>query len=113
MRPERPPSGERRGAVRRPAKGALRAQLLLELDSSVLTLSAKGMMVRLAFAPPMGSVHRFVLLFGPRVLEVKGAVRNVRTDPHAGATLYDVGVEFVDLSAEDGGFLEEFVARRT
>lgn len=101
---------DRRAAARRVPPEIVRAQVLLELDSSVLTLSAKGMGVGLGFAPPMGSVHGFVLHFGGRVIHVQGVVRNV--SPDIALPGYVVGIEFVDVAPSDGQFIEGFVNRR-
>jgi hypothetical protein len=110
-RPEK--DAERRSATRYVPTGSLRAQLLVELDSSVLTLSSRGMSVRLTFAPPIGSRHEFVLRFGPRVLNVKGAVRNVNAEEPSGrGGGFTVGIEFLDLDPTEGDFLEQFVGRR-
>lgn len=107
----RPPGGpERRTAARHIPPEIVRAQVLLELDSSVLTLSAKGMGVGLGFAPPMGSVHGFVLRFGGRVIHVQGVVRSV--SPDIALPGYVVGVEFLDVAPADGQFIEDFVNRR-
>src|SRR5262245_45961758 len=104
MSPRQVPPGkpERRSAARFTPSAALKAQLLLELDSSVLTLSARGMMVRLGFAPPLGSPHKFVLGFGTRTIQVQGVVRNVHPE---GRGAFAVGVEFQDLNREDGEFI--------
>ena len=108
----RPPAGrgERRAASRKIPPEIVRAHVVLELDSSVLTLSAKGMGVGLGFAPPAGSVHAFVLNFGGRVVNLQGAVRNVAPDPDLPG--YVVGIEFVTMEPADAEFIEDFVTRR-
>jgi hypothetical protein len=106
----RTPGAERRGAARHVPPEIVRAQVLLELDSSVLTLSAKGMGVGLGFAPPLGSVHGFVLHFGGRVIHVSGVVRNV--SPDVALPGYVVGIEFRDVAPADAQFIEDFVNRR-
>jgi hypothetical protein len=108
----RPPAGkpERRTAERRVPPEVVRAHVLLELDSNVLTPSAKGMGVGLGFSPPIGSRHTFVLQFGTRLVHLQGVVRNVAPDP--GLPGYVVGIEFVEMEPEDARFIDGFVTRR-
>lgn len=105
------PPRERRSAERF-VPDDLHAQLILELDSSIVTLSSRGMGVRLAFAPPIGSRHEFVLRFGDRALDVKAIVRDVHLQEQGGHPSYVVGVEFLDLHPDDEAFLARFVEDR-
>ncbi|HET7747495.1 MAG TPA: PilZ domain-containing protein [Vicinamibacteria bacterium] len=102
---------ERRTAERFAPEG-LHAQLILELDSSIVTLSSRGMGVRLAFAPAIGTRHEFVLRFGDRVMDLNGVVRDAVAQEHQGYPSYVVGVEFVDLDPDDEAFLARFVEER-
>ena len=80
-------------------------------SSDVLYLSTSGMMVRLEFLPAIGSDHKFTLRFPDRNMEVHAIVRNgEHLEGSAGE--FRVGVEFVNLSAEDLAFIQEFVAER-
>lgn len=101
---------ERRAALRVPA-GQLQAELEVPRSSDVLYLSTSGMMVRLEFLPAMGSEHKFTLRFPERNMEVHAVVRNgEHLEGSAGE--FRVGVEFVNVSAEDRAFIEAFVAER-
>jgi hypothetical protein len=86
--------------------------LLLEVDSAVRSLSTRGMMVRVAVPPPVGTTHTFVLTFESATLRLEGVVRNVSPVIQAGPPRYDVGVEFGELDAAARQFLERFVASR-
>ena len=100
---------DRRASPRTRTGGALRAQLALEAE--VLALSARGMMVRLGFAPPLGSRHAFSLSIASEVVDLVGVVRNsdAAGDPEA---TFRVGVEFDELSSRAQQVLERYVAER-
>jgi hypothetical protein len=100
---------ERRRASRREAKRPLQAHLALEAE--VLTLSPRGMMVGLPFAPELGSRHFFSLRVNNRPLDVLGIVRNVAPRDEE-ASVYHVGVEFTDLAAPAAALLAQFVAKK-
>jgi PilZ domain-containing protein len=103
---------DRRGAERREPAAPLWAHLLLEVDSAVRSLSTRGMMVRVAAAPPVGTTHTFVLTFESVTLRLPGVVRNVSPVLQAGPPRYDVGVEFGALDTAAHQVLERFVASR-
>jgi hypothetical protein len=103
---------DRRSSERKEPASPLWAQLLLEVDSAVRALSTRGMMVRIAFPPPIGSAHVFVLTFESTTLRIKGVVRNVTSVTQPGPPRYDVGVEFEDVDATARHFLERFVESR-
>jgi hypothetical protein len=98
---------ERRRAGRVDTDGSLRAQLSMEAE--VLALSSRGMMIRLAFAPELGSRHSFTLSFGGTVLSVLGTIRNSETYAEDGRTAYRVGIEFEGIEKHDEETLELFV----
>lgn len=102
-------ASDRRAAPRTRTGGALRAQLALEAE--VLTLSARGMMVRLGFSPPAGSRQAFTISIGSDVLDLVGVVRNIEPigDPESA---FRVGVEFDEPHARAQQVLERFVAER-
>ncbi len=104
---------DRRAAVRKEPASPLWAHLLLELDSAVRSLSPRGMMVRVAFPPAIGTTHAFTLTFESVTLRLGGLVRNVTPVIQAGPPRYDVGVEFEDLDAPTREFLESFVESRS
>jgi c-di-GMP-binding flagellar brake protein YcgR len=81
----------------------------LEEPSEVLVLSTGGMAVRLPHAPEIGSRHEFTVELEGHTLEVVGVVRNVRLETDG---FHEVGVEFMDMSAEQARRLEEFVTSR-
>jgi hypothetical protein len=103
---------ERRAAERQEPGAPIRAHLLMDLDSAVRTLSARGMMVRVAFAPEVGTVQGFVLTFDAVTLRLRGIVRNVNPVIQAGPPRYDVGVEFEQVDAAACEFLERFIDSR-
>ena len=103
---------DRRSAERKEPASPLWAQLLLEVDSAVRALSTRGMMVRVATPPSIGTAHAFVLTFESRTLHVKGVVRNVTPVIQPGPPRYDVGVEFDEVDASARQFLERFVDSR-
>ena len=110
MNDETPPRPERRAALRVPA-GQLQAELEVPRSSDVLYLSTSGMMVRLEFLPAIGSEHKFTLRFPDRNMEVYAIVRNgEHLEGSAGE--FRVGVEFLNVSADNRAFLEAFVAER-
>lgn len=100
---------DRRIAPRTRTGGALRAQLALEAE--VLSLSTRGMMVRLGFCPPAGSRQGFTISIGSDVLDLVGVVRNIEpiSDPEAS---FRVGVEFDEPHPRAQQVLERFVAER-
>jgi PilZ domain len=107
-----PRRADRRRAERKEPSSPLWAQLLLEVDSAVRALSTRGMMVRVAFPPPVGTAHTFVLTFESMTLRVRGVVRNVGPAAQPGPPRYDVGVEFEELDPSARQFLERFVDSR-
>jgi hypothetical protein len=102
-------ASERRGSRRVRAKRPVSAHLALEAE--ILFLSASGMMVRLPFAPEVGSHHGFSLTVNGAALDLEGVVRNAAPqDDECGA--YHVGIEFIELTASEEQALEQFVARK-
>jgi c-di-GMP-binding flagellar brake protein YcgR len=102
-------ASERRGSPRVRTARSLRARLSLEAE--VLFLSARGMMVRLPFAPTFGARQGFGLVIEGDAVDVEGIVRNIALENEEDGT-YHVGVEFVDMPPELETRLERFVARR-
>ena len=100
----------RRRAERVDADGHLRAQLSMEAD--VLSLSSRGMMVQLGFAPEIGSRHSFTLTFEGQVLSLLGTVRNSEPFAEDGHTSYHVGIEFEGIESREEGILESFVTTK-
>jgi hypothetical protein len=101
---------ERRRAERIGTEGLFRAQLAMEAE--VLTISSRGMMVRLSFAPELGSHHSFTLTFGSQTLPVLGTIRNVEARDVSGRGSYDVGVEFEGIGSREEESLERFVTSK-
>jgi hypothetical protein len=99
---------ERRGSKRRVAK-PLRAQLAL--DTQILSLSSRGMMVRLPFAPELRLRYEFSLRVAGRSLDLAGVVRNV-TPQDDESDAFDVGVEFVSLTPAHEQLLEQFIEKK-
>ncbi|HUG55307.1 MAG TPA: PilZ domain-containing protein [Vicinamibacteria bacterium] len=108
----RPDSRERRAAGRQVPGVPMRAQLLMDLDSAVRTLSSRGMLVRVAFPPAVGTVQSFVLTFEAVTLRLEGTVRYVNPVIQAGPPRYDVGVEFEEVDPAARDFLERFILSR-
>jgi hypothetical protein len=104
------PQEDSRSARRIATDGSLRAQLSLEAE--VLYLSARGMMVRLGFAPEVGRQHSFTLTVGSESFETVGTVRNVEAIADDGRPSYRVGVEFLELTPAQSRSLEAFVASK-
>jgi hypothetical protein len=104
------PAEEHRSSPRIETAGALRAHLSLEAE--VVTLSARGMMIRLPVAPDVGSRLPFSLAIDGATLDVEGVVRNVERQGSDGPQAFGVGIEFLSLSGEQAGVLEEFVTRK-
>jgi hypothetical protein len=104
------PLEDHRAAPRVRTDGALRAQLSLEAE--VLYLSARGMMVRLGFAPELGGRHSFTLTLDEQSFEAEGVVRNVEAATDGGRPAYHVGIEFQSLGEPQTRLLESFVARK-
>ncbi len=75
-------------------------------------LSTRGMMVRVAIPPSVGTAHAFVLTFESITLRIKGLVRNVTPVIQPGPPRYDVGVEFDEVDGSAQQFLERFVESR-
>jgi hypothetical protein len=100
-------TSDRRRAGRVDTDGSLRAQLFLEAD--VLALSSRGMMIRLAFAPELGSRHGFTLTFGGNVLSLLGTVRNSEPYTESDRSGYRVGVQFEGIERHEEEILERFV----
>jgi hypothetical protein len=103
---------ERRGAERREPSTPLWGHLLLEVDSAVRALSTRGMMVRVASPPPVGSTQTFVLTFESVTLRLAGLVKNVNPVLQSGPPRYDVGVEFGEVDDDAREVLETFVETR-
>ena len=103
---------ERRGAPRQEPPSPIWGQLLLELDSAVRALSTRGMMVRVATPPALGTSQTFVLTFEQATLRLRGVVKNVTPVIQSGPPRYDVGVEFEDVDAAAREFLQRFVDSR-
>lgn len=113
MSPTAPRGGvDRRRAERKEPAAPLQAHVLLELDSAVHSLSAGGMMVRLAFPPAIGTAQAFVLTFESFVLRLSGVVRHVTPVIQKGPPRYDVGVEFEEVDPSGREVLERFVDSR-
>ena len=104
------PGEDHRHSPRLRTDGALKAQLSVEAE--VLYLSAKGMMIRLDFAPEVGTRFAFSLSVGSEPLDVAGVVRNVEVQGDGGRAHQQVGIEFMDLTSAQTGVLEAFVARK-
>jgi len=104
------PVEEHRSSPRIETAGALRAHLSLEAE--VVTLSARGMMIRLAVAPDVGTRLPFSLAIDGATLEVEGAVRNVERQANDGPQSFGVGIEFVGLTREQMLVLDAFVSRK-
>jgi len=102
-------SRERRGSARRGAQPTTRGQLALEAE--ILSLSSRGMLVGLPFAPAIGSRHLFSLNVNNRPLDVEGVVRNVSLKDEEGGE-YHVGIEFTDLPRATEASLAQFVAKK-
>lgn len=100
---------DRRATPRTRTGRALRAQLALEAE--VITLSARGMMVRLGFSPPAGSRQGFTISIGSDVLDLVGVVRNIEPTSEPEASFL-VGVEFEEPHPQAQLVLERFVAER-
>jgi len=104
---------ERRGAPRYTADGKLPGVLKIDLRTEVLSLSAGGMLVEIELPLAQGSEHRFSLTLDGKELELTGVVRNCnpllngQEPPN-----YRVGVEFVQLNADELLVLNQFVERR-
>lgn len=108
-----PEDANRRGAARFDTEGAVTSQLELDLDSDILYLSKGGMMIRMPFAPEIGSVHDLALGFGDETMQVKAVVRNNQALAGDGkSVMYGVGVEFVDLKDRERELLDRFIAQR-
>jgi PilZ domain len=104
------PVEEHRGSPRIETAGALRAHLSLEAE--VVTISARGMMIRLGVAPDVGSRLPFSLAIDGATLDVQGVVRNIERHGNDGPMAFGVGVEFVGLSHDQMLVLEAFVNRK-
>jgi hypothetical protein len=115
---------ERRTAERIDVGGRLPSQLALDLDTSVVQISAVGMMVEVPMPLAIGSKHGFTLSLGNKELEVSGLVRNCQPvgsvaagAPSSGGEqdqgpLYRVGIEFCDLDERQVHVLGDFVNRK-
>jgi hypothetical protein len=113
---------ERRTAERIDIGGGLPSQLALDLDTSVVQISAFGMMVEVPMPLAIGSKHGFTLSLGKKELEVSGMVRNCQPVGSAAAgappsgveqgRLYRVGIEFCDLDERRVHVLDDFVNRK-
>ena len=112
MKRTEPPAVERRGAPRQEPPSPIWGQLLLEVDSAVRALSTRGMMVRVAIPPAIGTAHVFVLTFESITLRLRGVVRNVIPVIQPGPPRYDVGVEFDEVDLAASQFLQRFVDSR-
>jgi hypothetical protein len=101
---------DRRHCERVRTEGFLRAQLAMEAE--VLTISSRGMMVRLAFAPQVGSHHSFTLTFADQVIAVLGTIRNVEPVEDENLPAFDVGVEFEGIGSREENSLERYVIHK-
>jgi hypothetical protein len=101
---------DRRQSERVRTEGFLRAQLAMEAE--VLMISSRGMMVRLGFAPQVGSHHSFTLSFADQVMSVLGTIRNVQPADTQDQVGYDVGVEFEGIGSREENSLETFVGTK-
>jgi hypothetical protein len=103
-------SQERRNSNRIQTGGSLRAQLSMETE--VVTLSSRGMQVRLPFSPEIGSRHSFTLDVSGQAMALLGVIRNSEASSEGGRIAYHVGVEFEGMDKRDEELLEGFVARK-
>jgi hypothetical protein len=110
---------ERRVAERIDMGGRLPSQLALDLETSVVQISAGGMMMEVPMPLAIGSKHGFTLSIGTEVLALSGMVRNCRPvgpavqgDPSMEERIFRVGVGFCELNEKQARFLDNFVNRK-
>jgi hypothetical protein len=114
---------ERRAAERIDTGGRLPSQLALDLDTSVIQISAAGMMIEVPMPLAIGSKHGFTLSLGQNELVVSGMVRNCQPvgpgaeeassgDELGRDALHRVGIEFCDLDERRIRILDDFVNRK-
>jgi hypothetical protein len=107
-----PGGTERRTAVRIKTEGSVRAELVLDMDSDVQSLSGAGMKVRLELPLEEGTRHHFTLALDQRSFEVQGIVRHCRPSAGPGVPHYEIGVEFEHLDPSVREALEQFVREK-
>ncbi len=103
--------GERRDSARVSVEGRVEGEVGLLLESRVLTLSPGGMMVRMPFAPELGSAVTCSLQVGGETIRVRGVVRNAAKEgADEKAAHHVVGLEFVDLGQPARASIEKYLA---
>jgi hypothetical protein len=117
--------GERRVAERIDTGGRLPSQFALDMDTSVVQISAGGMMIEVPMPLAIGSKHGFTISIGTEELALNGMVRNCRSVdsavqggqsvpsmPSMKDRFFCVGIEFCDLNEKQARFLDDFVIRK-
>jgi hypothetical protein len=109
--PQNEAPGERRDSARVSVEGRVEGEVGLLLDSRVLTLSPGGMMVRMPFAPELGSAVACSLQIGGETVRVRGVVRNAaKESADQAASHHVIGLEFVDLEEAARTSIERYLA---
>jgi hypothetical protein len=108
-----PPPLDRRDSERLSLGGQVEGEVGLRLDSTVLMLSLGGMMVRMPFAPQLGSMVSCSLDVDGRPVRVEAIVRDAsRESAEPERSSHVVGLEFLGLSAPARTQIEGYIARR-
>jgi hypothetical protein len=107
------PEKERRDSERLSLDGKVEGEVGLRLESTVLMLSMGGMMVRMPFAPQLGSVVSCSLEIDGRPVRVEAIVRDAnRESGEIESSRHVVGLEFLGLSVPARTQIEAYIARR-
>lgn len=103
----------RRDSERLNLDGKVEGEVGLRLESSVLMLSLGGMMVRMPFAPQIGSVVSCSLEIDGQPVRVEAIVRDAnRETGEVESSRHVVGLEFLGLSVPARTRIEAYIARR-
>lgn len=104
---------DRRDSQRLNLDGKVEGEVGLRLESSVLMLSLGGMMVRMPFAPQIGSVVSCSLEIDGQPVRVEAIVRDANRETGAvESSRHVVGLEFLGLSGPARSRIESYIARR-
>ncbi len=107
-----PPGAERRDSGRINLEGKVEGDVWLHLESSVLMLSQGGMMVRMPFAPQIGSVVSCSFEIDGQTVRLDAIVRDAHRESGEVESPRHAGTEFLGLSGPARTHIEAYVARR-
>lgn len=110
--PPAEPLLDRRDSERVTFEGSFEGEVGLHLEARVVMLSEGGMRVRMPFSPLAGSFVASVLDVDGERVQVRAVVRNSFEEAQDDETVYEVGLEFVEISDHARARIADYMSRR-